>query len=386
MIPIAKPYFDALDEEWLVQPLKTGWVVQGPKVREFEAAVAAYTGAPAAAATSSCTTALHLALLALGIGPGDDVVVPAFTFVATANAVEHAGARPVFADVDLATFNVGASHVRAVLTGNTRAVIPVHLFGLCADMDSIAEVAGASGLAVIEDAACALGAFDRGRHAGTMGDAGCLSFHARKVITTGEGGMVLARTETIAQQVRALRDHGTAVDDFRRHSAGHTLLPDYPWAGFNYRMTDIQASLGLAQRRKLGWLLERRAAVAARYDERLREIDWLQIPASSDGRIHAYQSYVCLFRPELPTIENVEALAERRRALMRRLRQQGVDTRQGTHAVHLLQYYAGRYKLAPEEFPNALVADRLSLALPLYPQLSEAEQDQVVEALRTLGP
>lgn len=386
MIPIAKPYFDARDEAAVLEPLKTGWIVQGPKVRQFEEAVAGYACAEAAVATSSCTTALHLALLACGVGPGDEVIVPAFTFVATANAVEHVGARPVFADVDLRTFNVDVSHVRTALTTSTKAVIPVHLFGLCADMDPICELAESKGLKIIEDAACALGAFYRGRHAGTLGDAGCLSFHARKVITTGEGGMVLTRTDSIAQQVRALRDHGAAADDFRRHSAGETLLPDYLWAGFNYRMTDLQASLGLAQQEKLGWLLERRAMLVSRYAERLREIDWLEVPTSLPGCVHAYQSYVCLFRPDVPTLDHAAELAERRRALMRRLRQQGVDTRQGTHAVHLLQYYARRYKLAPEEFPNALLADRLTLALPLYPQLTEAEQDQVVEALRRLGP
>lgn len=386
MIPIAKPYFDALDEAAILEPLKTGWIVQGPKVRQFEEAVAAYACSEAAVATSSCTTALHLALLACGIGPGDDVIVPAFTFVATANAVEHVGARPIFADVDLETFNLDVSHVRSVLTTNTKALIPVHLFGLCADMGPICELAESKGLKVIEDAACALGAFYHGRHAGTIGDAGCLSFHARKVITTGEGGMVLTRTDSIAHQVRALRDHGAAVDDFRRHSAGETLLPDYVWAGFNYRMTDLQASLGLAQQKKLGWLLERRAMLATQYAERLRKIDWLEVPTSPPGCVHAYQSYVCLYRPRPATLDNVAELAERRGMLMRRLREYGVDTRQGTHAVHLLQYYSTRYKLQPEEFPNALLADRLTLALPLYPQLTEAEQEQVLTALLKAGP
>lgn len=386
MIPIARPYFDAADEAALVEPLRSGWVVQGPRVAAFERRIADYADVPTAVATSSCTTALELALLACGVGPGDDVVLPAFTFVATANVVEHLGARPVFADIDLATYNMDAPRLHAALTPATRAVVPVHLFGLCATMEPILALAAARGLRVVEDAACALGAFAHGRHAGSFGDAGCLSFHARKVITTGEGGMILTRDAELGARARALREHGAVVDDFRRHETGQTLLPDYIWPGYNARMTDLQAALGLSQADKLGWLLERRAALAARYTERLSDLDWLGLPAVPAGFVHGWQSYVCLVRPRPATPANLEAMAETRRALMRHLRERGVDTRQGTHAVHLLQYYAERYKLEPAHCPGAWLADGLTISLPLYPGMTEAEHDQVVEAVRSFVP
>ncbi len=385
-IPITKPFFDAAEEEAVLEPLHTGWVVQGPKVAEFERRVAAYTGAKHAIATTSCTTALHLSLIAAGIGPGDEVIVPAFTWISTANVVEHVGATPVFCDIDLATCNIDVYQIENKITPKTRAIIPVHLFGLCADMDPILALAKRHGLAVVEDAACALGAWYKGRHAGTFGSAGCFSFHPRKAITTGEGGMVLTNEDKIAELCRTLRDHGTSVSDLSRHEGKRGfLLTEFNLLGYNYRMTDLQGALGVAQMDKFLQIMAKRTGRAWRYDRLLKDLSWLRRPAVPDGYEHGYQAYVCLFRPETPTLANVSHLHEGRNDLMEALEEQGVSTRQGTHAVHTLGYYRNKYGIEEADFPNALLADRLTLALPLYAQMTEQEQNKVVAALKAIG-
>lgn len=381
MIQITKPFFDKREEQAVRAVLQSGWVVQGPKVREFEEIVAEYTGSRYARATTSCTTALHLSLIALGISRDDEVIVPAFTFIATANVVEYVGAKPVFVDIDLKTFNIDISQVESAISPRTRAIIPVHLFGLCADMDGIREIARQHDLKVIEDAACAIGSFYHGKHSGTIGDAGCLSFHPRKSITTGEGGMVLTNDERVAREVERLRDHGASVSDLTRHEKGVPFPPEYPVVGYNFRMTDIQGAIGVEQMKKLPWILERKRRLAQRYDEALKRIPWLRTPYVPEGYDHGYQAYVCLFCPEEPTLKNVERLSLKRNELMRYLAEKGISTRQGTHAVIIQSYYAQKYALSPKQFPNAFIADRLSLALPLYAQMTEAEQEIVITEL-----
>jgi perosamine synthetase len=381
MIPIAKPYF-AEEERLAVQlPLETGWVVQGPHVKRFEGLVADVVGVPHAVATSSCTTALHLAVAALGIQPGDEVVVPAFTWVSTANVVEHLGGRAVFCDVDLETFNASPAAVESAVTDRTVGMIPVHLFGLCADLGPMIELARSRGLWVVEDAACALGSYYHGAHAGSQSDAGCFSFHARKMITTGEGGMVTTARDDVARLSRSLCDHGASRSDYQRHSDGSLLLSEHELLGFNFRLTDIQGALGCAQMERVPWFLERRRELAARYDQALAGVDWLRTPTTPDGYVHSYQSYVCLFAPEEPSLANVDELHRLRNRLMTFLQERGIATRQGTHAAVLQDVYARKYELRPEDFPNAYFADRLTLALPLYPQLTDAEHETVVDAL-----
>jgi perosamine synthetase len=377
-IPITKTVFGREEMEAVQRPLETGWVVQGPFVKRFEEMFSAYTGAPHSVAASSCTTALHIAVAALGLRPGDEVIVPAFTWVATANAVEYMGARPVFCDVDLETFNVDPRAVESLVTPRTVGLIPVHLFGLCADMDPLMEVARRHNLWVVEDAACAFGAWYGGRHAGTFGDAGCFSFHPRKSITTGEGGMITTADDRLDRLSRSLRDHGASRSDLARHQAEAAfLLADYDHLGYNFRMTDIQGALGCAQMERAGWILAERARRARFYDEALAHLPWLRRQAAPEGYVHGYQAYVCLFRPEEPTLENVERLNRRRNDLMMRLERGGISTRQGTHAAALVGYYAERYGLRPEQFPNAHLAERLSLTLPLYPQMTGEEQSLV---------
>lgn len=382
-VPIARPSFDETDRAAIVEPLETGWVVQGPKVAEFESLFADYVGAPRAAACSSATTGLHLALATAGIGPGDEVIVPAFTWVATANAVLYCGARPVFCDVDLDTFNLNADDLAARVTDATKALAPVHLFGLPADMGAVGEVARAKSLTVVEDAACGLAARIDGQHVGTMGDFGVFSFHPRKALTTGEGGMVLARDADADALIRSLRDHGAGTSDRARHESKQGyLLGAFNVMGFNYRMTDFQGALGVSQMAKAEWVHARRTALAHRYDEALADLDWLVLPRAPEGVTHGYQSYVCLFRPEAPTLGRLDTLNARRDALMKRLADEGVSTRQGTHAVHALGLYRERFGLRPEDYPGAWMAERLSIALPLFPDMTEAEQDHVISCLR----
>ena len=382
-IPIAKPYLGAEERAAVQRPLETGWLVQGPFVAEFERRFAEFTGARAAVATTSCTTALHMAADALGVSPGDEVIVPAFTWVSTANIVESLGGRAVFCDIDLETFNIDVERIEALLSERTVGLLPVHLFGLTADMDPILEIARSRRTWVLEDAACAFGGWYRGRHAGTIGDAGCFSFHPRKSITTGEGGMVTTERSELDATLRSLRDHGASRSDLQRHTAkGGFLLADYDRLGYNYRMTDLQGALGCAQIERASFILRTRAEVAKRYDELLAGVDWLAKPVTPEGYVHGYQSYVTLFQPQTPTLGNYERLHERRNRIMSELEERGIATRQGTHAPVTLGVYAKKYGIRAQSFPNALFADRLSLALPLYVDLSADDQEYVVDELR----
>jgi len=333
-------------------------------------------------AMSSCTTALHAGVAALGVQPGDEVIVPAFTWVATANCVEYMGATPVFVDVDLDTFNLDPMQLEACVTPRTRGIIPVHLFGLPADLDAVMDVARRHGLWVLEDAACGFDAWWKGRHVGTIGNAGAFSFHPRKAITTGEGGMLVSADARLADRFRSLRDHGS--DRSASAVGGHPfLLPPYPHLGYNYRLTDIQGALGVAQMRKAESLMAQRREAAARYDVLLAELDWLQLPSAPAHVKHGYQAYVCLFRPEAPSLAACDRVHEARNALMAALDRDGVMTRQGTHAPPHLDYYARKYRIAPGDFPGAYLAERLSLALPLYPGMTGGEVERVAESLRS---
>ncbi len=374
-VPITRPYFDEAEKNAVTGPLDSGWVVQGPNVAEFERLFAQYTGAPYALATSSCTTALHLALATLGIGPSDEVIVPAFTFVATANVVEYQGATIVFVDIDNRTFNTTAELIEPQITERTKAIMPVSLFGLSADLSPIMALAKQHGLYVVEDAACAVGARYNGHHAGTVAHLAAFSFHPRKVITTGEGGMLITKDGDWAADIEARRSHGGTVSDLERHKKGAFALPEHNVLGYNYRMTDLQGAVGVEQMKKLSWVVERRQTLARHYDEALGDLEGLQTPYVPEGYEHTYQSYVL-------RVDEDARLS--RDELAQELLARGVSVRQGTHAVHLQGYYQEKYDLAAEDFPNALYADRHSLTLPLFPAMTDAEQAYVVEQVRTL--
>jgi perosamine synthetase len=381
-IPITRPVFGEAELRAVQLPLESEWVVQGPFVQQFEEQFSAYTGAGHSVATSSCTTALHIAVAALGLKPGDEVIVPAFTWISTANVVEYMGAKPVFCDIDLATYNIDPVGAASLVNERTVGIIPVHLFGLSAPMSPILELARKHDLWVVEDAACSFGGWYDGKHTGTLGDAGCFSFHPRKSITTGEGGMITTQRADLDTLSRSLRDHGASRSDRARHgSKGSFLLSEYNHLGFNFRLTDIQGALGVAQMERADWILNRRRELAARYDELLAGVEWLQTPNVPDNCIHGYPAYVCLFQPEEITFENTERLHEQRNRVMADLEGQGIATRQGTHSPVLSGYYSEKYRLRADQYSASYAGDRLSLALPLYPQMTESDQDRVVTEL-----
>jgi dTDP-4-amino-4,6-dideoxygalactose transaminase len=375
-VPITRPLFGPEEAAAIALPLETGWIVQGPQVAEFERLFCELSGSPHSLATTSCTTALHLALAVLGIGAGHEVVVPAFTYVASANVVEQSGAQTVFCDIDPTTYNVDPASLERAITPRTKAIMPVHLFGLVADMPAVTEIAGRHGLAVVEDAACAVGSTLNGVHAGTFGDFGAFSFHARKPITTGEGGMLTIRDDGHATRATALRSHGGLISDLERHLKGSFALPEHDEVGFNYRMTDFQGALGVVQMGRLPAVLEARRHFAERYSQSLGDLPGLTTPVVPPGAVHTYQSYVVRIDPDEAALGRDDLALE--------LQARGIATRQGTHAVHMLGYFKHTYGHRPEDFPNAFDADATSLSLPLFPSMSDEEHDYVIDNLHEL--
>lgn len=364
------------DEEWQAvrEPLMTGWLTQGPKVAAFEKAFAERHQVKHALATTSCTTGLHLILAALGIGPGDEVIVPAFTWVATANVVLYCGATPIFADVSRDTYNIDPTDVARKLTPHTRAVIAVHLFGLCADMEGLRKILPVH-VKLIEDAACAAGAGLNGIPAGGLGDAAAFSFHPRKSITTGEGGMVTTNEDELADTVNRLRNHGASISEEQRHRGPRPyLLPDFNLLGYNYRMTDLQGAVGLVQLSKLDRFIAERQGWAEYYYKHLADISWLRMPICPEGGGHAWQAFVAYVDPHQAPLS--------RNDIMERLQTEGIATRPGTHAVHMLGYYRNRFGLRPEDYPGARDCNDHTMALPLHNRMSEEDYQYVVERLK----
>jgi perosamine synthetase len=362
-------------EEWLAlrEPLESGWLTQGPKVVAFEKAFAARHKVPHALAVTSATTGLHLALAALGVGPEDEVVVPAFTWVATANAAVYCGATPIFVDIDPVTFNMDTRDLVRRITPRTKAVIAVHLFGLCADMDAIRAVVP-EGVHLVEDAACAAGASYKGQPAGSIGNVGVFSFHPRKSITTGEGGMITTRDSEIAARVEQLRNHGASIsDEMRRGPPKPYQMPDYDVLGYNYRMTDIQGALGVVQLGKLDRLIDERDEAVKKYESGLSGVPWLRLPARPSDSRHAWQAYV--------TYVDADRAPISRNRIMEGLERRGIATRPGTHAVHMLGYYRDRFGIAPEDYPGARNADQNSMALPLHNRMVPEDFEHVIAVL-----
>jgi perosamine synthetase len=379
-VPIARTSLTDCEIQSVLEPLRSGWLVQGPKVREFEEKWSSFTGAEHSIAVTSCTSALHLSLAALGFGPEDEAIVPAFTWISTANVVEHLGGKVVFCDINLETFNLDIEQIESKITERTKAILPVHLFGLSADMQPIIELAKKYDLWIVEDAACGFGSKYKGKHVGTLGDTGCFSFHPRKAITTGEGGMVTTNDNALAEKIRRLRDHGAAMTDLQRHLGDRPyLLADHPDAGYNQRMTDLQGALGSAQMDRAKEIVSERQNLAQRYDDAFAALNWLRSPFKHSDYEHGYQSYPCMFMPNGSNSNSIRERNIKRNEWMDDLQKAGISTRPATHAVHMLSFYRQKYNLQPSDFPNSYSADHCSISLPLFHGMTKQEQDFVIE-------
>lgn len=374
-IPISLPVTG--EEEWqaIKEPIMTGWLTAGPKVREFEQLFAKRHKVKHAIAVTSATTALHLSMVALGIGPGDEVIIPAFTWVSTANVVLYQGGQVVFCDIDPKTFNIDPSKLAEKITNKTKAIIAVHLFGLCADIDAIKEVAGQ--IPIIEDAACAAGSGYKGVPAGGLGVLGCFSFHPRKSVTTGEGGMVTTNDRLLSEQISMLRNHGASISEEQRHHGPKPyILPDFGIMGFNYRMTDLQGAVGAVQIKKLDTFISERGKWAQYYINELKNIEWLQLPEHSDDFRHGWQSFV--------TLIDEEKAPYSRNKIMEKLQGLGISTRPGTHAVHMLNFYKNQFGILEDDFPGAKLANDCSMALPLHNRMSKEDFQYIALAIKSL--
>lgn len=369
-IPVMRPWLGEEEQAAVAATIASGWVAQGPRVAEFEQAFASRVGAAHGVAVSSCTTGLHLALYLLGVGRGDQVVVPSFSFIATANAARYVGAHPVFADVDLTSGNLTAASIADRLTPDTAAVILVHQGGVPADVDEVRALCNPRGIAVVEDAACAAGATYRGRPVGAGAAMAAWSFHPRKLVTTGEGGMLTVEDELQAARLRRLREHGMSVGAAERHESGRPIAEQYLETGFNFRMTDLQAAMGLVQLRKLDTMVARRRELAARYQAHLADIPGLRTVRDPEYGQSNYQSFWVLLPDDFPLSRD---------ELLARLADRGIGCRRGIMAAHLEPAYADA---AVQDLPITTYLTSRSLILPLFHQMTLDEQDRVVEQVR----
>jgi dTDP-4-amino-4,6-dideoxygalactose transaminase len=372
-VPIVRPWFDEREVEAAAEAIRSRWVAQGRHVVEFESRFAQRAGAEHAIAVSNCTAALHLALAVLDIGPGDEVIVPSLSFIATANVVRYVGATPVFVDVDPSTHNVTPELVKAAISGRTRAVIAVHQSGVPADVDALGGVCDPHGVHVVEDAACAIGSTYHHRPVGQCAGLAAFSFHPRKVLVTGEGGMVTTTRRDWAERLRRLRDHGMSVSQFERHNADRPIIEEYLETGFNYRLTDVQAAIGLVQLEKLAAMLERRRAQAERYTAGLGDIPGVELVADPPHGTTNYQSYWVVLPDEFPVDRN---------ELLGILLSAGISARRGIMAAHLEPAFAGE---ASPPLPVTERVTRQSLLLPLFHEMTDAQQDHIVDTIRRAG-
>lgn len=374
MIPIIRPVMDEREASAARRVILSGWITQGPEVAAFENEFAAFVGAPHACAVSNCTTALHLALLAVGVGAGDEVVTVSHSYIATANAIRHCGAEPVFVDIEPCSYNIDATLVEAAITSRTRAILCVHQMGMPCDLAAIVDIGARRSLPVIEDAACAVGSeilwngrWERiGRpHA----DIACFSFHPRKVMSTGDGGMLTTANAGWDAKFRLLRQHGMSVPDTVRHGSAQVIFESYPIVGYNYRMTDIQAAVGREQLRRLPEIVARRRELANRYAELLAGSPGIETPAEPTWGRTNWQSYC---------VRLADALDQR--SVMQTLLEAGVSTRRGIMCSHREPAYAERH--AQDRLPYSESAQEHCVVLPLYHEMTGAEQRKVAELLR----
>ncbi len=371
-IPIAKPMLGVEEAEAAYNTILTGWVTQGPRVQEFEEKFAAYCGAPYAVAVSNCTTALHLSMIVAGIGAGDEVICPSMSYIATANSILYVGATPVFAEVNPVTYNLDVADVAKRITPKTKAVLLVHQIGMPADIDAFSTFCKQHNLILIEDAACAAGSSYKGRKIGSHSDLVCFSFHPRKVITTGDGGMITTSKVEFYERLKLLRQHGMSVNDRVRHESGKLIFEDHIAVGYNYRMTDIQAAVGIQQLARLDDIVSERRKIANYYHEAFADIDCIRLPKEADGYFSNYQSYSIYLLPNAPLTRN---------ELMQHLLDDGINSRRGIMTSHRETAYVD-LGFDTVNLPVSEHAADNSIILPLFVPMPQADIEKVVSAVR----
>ena len=375
-LPFSEPLLGEEEIDAVVDCLRSGWLTSGIKVKEFEHDFAAYVGCQHALAVNSCTAALHLALEAVGVGPGDEVITCPMTFTATAAVIEHLGARPVLVDCESSTLNLDPSLIEARITPQTRAILPVHFAGQSCEMDAILGIARAHGLPVVEDAAHALPTHYRGRMIGTLGDVTCFSFYATKTVTTGEGGMAVTDRADLAERMRLMHLHGMSRDAWKRYTQNGSWSYEILAPGYKYNLTDIAASIGIHQLRRAEAFYVRRRRIARLYTEALSGLRGVEVPEVWDEDGHAWHLYVLRLVPEALTIDRDTFIA--------RLVAMNIGVSVHFIPLHLHPYYRDKYGFAPTDFPNAYEAFQRILSLPIYPKMTDDDVQDVIDAVRSL--
>ncbi len=365
-IPVAKPYLDKDDAQNVYDTILTGWVTQGPRVQEFEEKFAVYVGSKYAVALSNCTTALHLAMIVAGIKEDDEVICPSMSYVATANSIRYVGAKVVFAEVNPETYNLDVDDVREKITPKTKAILLVHQIGMPADIDAFKALCDENNLILIEDAACAAGSAYKGKKIGSHSDLVCFSFHPRKVITTGDGGMITTNNEAYRDRIKLLRQHAMSINDRVRHESDKVIFEDHIELGYNYRMTDIQAAVGIKQLEKLDKIVDERRKIALQYHEAFKDIDCIRLPYEEEGYFTNYQSYSIYLKPECPINRN---------DLMQKLLDVGISTRRGVVTAHRETAYKD---YAVYNLPISEDASDNSIVIPLYYPMTQEEVAYVI--------
>ena len=339
-IPIAKIKLNKNEISSVISTLESGWLVQGPKVKEFEKRWSNFTGSKFSIAVTSCTTAMQLSLIALNFRPGDEAIVPSFTWISTANVVEQLGGKVIFCDIDINTFNIDTKQIESKISSKTKFILPVHLFGYPADMKKILQISKKYNLKIVEDAACGFGSIYKKQHVGLLGDTGCFSFHPRKSITTGEGGMITTQSKDLYDNLLRLRDHGASLSDHQRHKGPKPyLLSDHLDAGYNARMTDIQAALGAEQMKRADTILKERQKIAMTYYEGLHSCKDIILPPQNKYLHNSFQSFPCLLKLKSYSYGTIKNTILRRNIIMEKLQSVGISTRPATHSVISLTYY-----------------------------------------------